>query len=198
MISGRRVTLRPVEERDYPLIHAWQNDPDVWWRMDYERPFSLQDIADDAESSRKEGFPFVIEAEGRPIGRIGLNQFRARDRICSLYLFVGDRAAWGKGYAKESVATLLEYAFERWDLHQVELWSLAVNEPAIRVYEACGFVQDARLRGRSFKDGGWVDRIVMSVRREEFERARVRMEPRLEARDQPRARADAESGGVEA
>ena len=198
MISGRRVTLRPVEERDYPFIHAWQNDPDVWWRMDYERPFSLQDIADDAESSRKEGFPFVIEAEGHPIGRIGLNQFRARDRICSLYLFVGDRAAWGKGYAKESVATLLEYAFERWDLHQVELWSLAVNEPAIRVYEACGFVQDARLRGRSFKDGGWVDRIVMSVRREEFERARVRMEPRLEARDQPRARADAESGGVEA
>lgn len=198
MISGRRVTLRPVEERDYPLIHAWQNDPDVWWRMDYERPFSLQEIADDAESSRKEGYPFVIEAEGRPIGRIGLNQFRARDRICSLYLFVGDRGAWGKGYGKESVATLLAYAFERWDLHQVELWSLAVNEPAIRVYEACGFVPDARLRARSFKDGAWVDRIVMSVRREEFERARERLERRLEAGDHPGAKADEESRGVEA
>ena len=198
MITGRRVTLRPVEERDYPLIHAWQNDPDVWWRMDYERPFSLQDIADDAESSRKEGFPVVIEAEGRPIGRIGLNQFRARDRICSLYLFVGDRRAWGKGYAKESVVTLLAYAFERWDLHQVELWSLAVNEPAIRVYEACGFVSDARLRARSFKDGAWMDRIVMSVRREEFERARERLERRLEARDHPDARADAPSSGAEA
>jgi RimJ/RimL family protein N-acetyltransferase len=198
MITGRRVTLRPVEERDYPLIHAWQNDPDVWWRMDYERPFSLQDIADDAEASRKEGFPFVIEAEGRPIGRIGLNQFRARDRICSLYLFVGDRKAWGKGYAKESVATLLAYAFDRWDLHQVELWSLAANEPAIRVYEACGFVSDARLRARSFKDGAWMDRIVMSVRREEFERARERLERRLEARDDPHARSDASSSGVDA
>jgi RimJ/RimL family protein N-acetyltransferase len=198
MITGRRVTLRTVEERDYPLIHAWQNDPDVWWRMDYERPFSLQDIADDAESSRKEGFPFVIEAEGRPIGRIGLNRFRARDRICSLYLFVGDRRAWGKGYAKESVATLLAYAFERWDLHQVELWSLAVNEPAIRVYEACGFVSDARLRARSFKDGAWMDRIVMSVRREEFDRARERLERRLEAREDPAAGADAPSSGVEA
>jgi RimJ/RimL family protein N-acetyltransferase len=198
MISGQRVTLRPVEERDYPLIHTWQNDPDVWWRMDYERPFSLQDIADDAESSRKEGFPFVIEAEGRPIGRIGLNQFRDRDRICSLYLFVGDRGAWGKGYAKESVATLLAYAFERWDLHQVELWSLAVNEPAIRVYEACGFVPDARLRARSFKDGAWMDRIVMSVRREEFERARERLERRLQAGDHPGPKAHVESRGVEA
>lgn len=196
MIADRRVTLRPVEERDYPLIHAWQNDPDVWWRMDYERPFSLQDIADDAESSRKEGFPFVIEAEGRPIGRIGLNQFRARDRICSLYLFLGDRRAWGRGYAKESVVTLLGYAFERWDLYQVELWALAVNEPAIRVYEACGFVPDARLRARSFKDGAWVDRIVMSVRREEFERARDGLERRLGTGNDAGAKADDEPRGV--
>lgn len=198
MIGGRHVTLRPVEERDYPLIHAWQNDPDVWWRMDYERPFSLQDIADDAESSRKEGFPFVIEAEGRPIGRIGLNQFRTRDRICSLYLFVGDLKAWGKGYAKDAVATLLRYAFERWDLHQVELWALAVNEPAIRVYEACGFVPDARLRARSFKDGAWMDRIVMSVRREELERARDELERRLEDEDERAVTAEAEPREVEA
>jgi RimJ/RimL family protein N-acetyltransferase len=94
------------------------------------------------------------------------------------------------------VATLLRYAFERWDLHQVELWALAVNEPAIRVYEACGFVPDARLRARSFKDGEWVDRIVMSVRRQEFERARDELE-RLEVGDE-RAAAEAEPGEVEA
>jgi cyclophilin family peptidyl-prolyl cis-trans isomerase len=46
MIRGERVTLRPVEERDYSLIHAWQNDPEVWWLMDYESPFSLADIAE--------------------------------------------------------------------------------------------------------------------------------------------------------
>ena len=41
MIDGVQVLLRPVEERDYSLIHSWQNDPEVWWLMDYERPFSL-------------------------------------------------------------------------------------------------------------------------------------------------------------
>lgn len=178
MIRAGRVSLRPVEEPDYPLIHAWQNDPDVWWRMDYEQPFSLEDIGESESRAREEGFPFAIEVEGRPVGRIGLNQFRRRDRICSLYLFIGDRGAWGKGYAREAVAALVEYAFDRWDLFQIELWTLAVNEPAIRVYESCGFVQEATLRQRSFKDGEWVDRLVMSVQRGEFTSALERLAAR--------------------
>jgi RimJ/RimL family protein N-acetyltransferase len=58
------------------------------------------------------------------------------------------------------------------DLYQVELWALAPNERAIKTYERCGFVRDATLRERSFKDGQFVDRVVMSVTREEFEKAR--------------------------
>jgi RimJ/RimL family protein N-acetyltransferase len=174
-LQGPRISLRPVEEADYPLIQAWQNDPDVWWLMDYEQPFSLADIAESECRAREEGEPFVIEAEGRPIGRIGLNQFRLRDRICSLYLFIGDRRAWGHGYARESVAVLLAHAFDHLDLHQVELWTLAVNHAAIHVYEACGFVQDGTLRERSFKDGVWIDRIAMSVQRKEFDSVREKL-----------------------
>lgn len=173
MIQGRAVTLRPVEEWDHPLIHQWQNQSEVWWWMDYERPFSLQDIAESEERSRAEGHPFIIEAEGRPVGKIGLNQFRRRDRICSLYIYIGEPGAWGKGYGKDAIMTLLSYAFDRLDLHMVELWSLAPNERALRAYRACGFAVDATLRERSFKDGGFVDRVIMSVTREEFDRTRL-------------------------
>ena len=173
MIRGRAVTLRPVEEWDHPLIHQWQNQPEVWWWMDYERPFSIQDIAEAEERSRAGGYPFIIEAEGMPVGKIGLNQFRRRDRICSLYIYIGEPSAWGKGYGKDAVRTLLSYAFDRLDLHMVELWSLAPNERALRAYHACGFAVDATLRERSFKDGGFVDRVIMSVTREEFDRTRL-------------------------
>jgi RimJ/RimL family protein N-acetyltransferase len=168
------VTLRPVGENDYPLIHRWMNHPEVWRYMDYELPFSLVDVKEDMEQSRREGHPYVIVVEGRPIGRIGLNQFRPRDRICSLYMYIGEPTFWGRGYARDAVMALLGYAFDRWDLHQVELWSLADNDRAIQVYAGCGFVEEARLRQRSWKGGRWVDRVVMSVNREEFERARER------------------------
>jgi RimJ/RimL family protein N-acetyltransferase len=171
MIKGRTIQLRPVEESDYPLIHRWLNHPEVWRYMDYEKPYSMQDVREDIERSRKEGHPFTILVEDRPIGRIGLNQFRRRDRICSLYMYIGEPAYWGQGYAQDATMTLLAYAFSRWDLNMVELWTLADNNPAIAMYQRCGFVEEGRLRDRSFKDGQWVDHVVMSVSREEFERA---------------------------
>ena len=65
MIHGTRVALRPVEERDHALIHAWQNDPEVWWLMDYEGPFSMQDIVESEQRAREEWLPHVIEVTGR-------------------------------------------------------------------------------------------------------------------------------------
>lgn len=172
MIRGHKVVLRAVEEADYPLIHRWLNHPEVWRYMDYEAPYSLEDVKEDIERSRREGHPFTILVGDRPIGRIGLNQFRRRDRICSLYMFVGEPAFWGQGYAQDAVMTLLAHAFDRWDLNQVELWTLADNNRAIAMYRICGFVEEARLRERSFKQGRWVDHVVMSVNRKEFSRAR--------------------------
>ena len=140
--------------------------------MDYERPFSLEDVRQDIETSRREGQPFTILVGDRPIGRIGLNRFRPRDRICALYLFIGEPSYWGHGYARDACMTILEFAFDRMDLHQVELWTLGDNDRALGAYKRCGFAQEARLRDRSWKDGRWVDHVVMSVNREEFSRVR--------------------------
>lgn len=166
MIRGRRVSLRPVEERDFEAIRDWQNEPEVWWWQDYEKAFSISDIAEIEARARSEGHPFVIEVEGSAIGRIGLNNFRRRDRICSLYVFIGDPAYRGQGYGVDAMSTLLSYAFDRLDLHQVELWCLAENAGAIRAYEKVGFEHEATLRDRSWKDGAWHDRVIMSVRRD--------------------------------
>ncbi len=181
MIRGHQVLIRPVEEDDIPLVHRWMNHPEVWRYMDYEKPYSLADVKDDVEQARRDGHPFTILVGDRPIGRIGLNGFRRRDRICGLYLFVGEPAYWGKGYARDAAMALLAYAFDRWDLHQIELWTLGDNDRAIRAYESCGFVIEGRLRERSFKAGRWVDHVMMSVNREEFARAKESWDARAGA-----------------
>jgi RimJ/RimL family protein N-acetyltransferase len=173
MIKGRRVTLRRVEPADYPHIQRWQNDPMVFRWMDYVRPFSLQDIKESEERATTEGHPFVIEADGKPLGRIGLNNFRPRDHLASLYIFVGEREVWGKGFGHDALMALLAYAFDACGLRMVELWTLADNDRALRLYKSCGFVEDGRLRARSWIEGEYVDHLVMSITAEEFGRIRA-------------------------
>jgi ribosomal-protein-alanine N-acetyltransferase len=177
VIGTGRVRLRPVEERDYPLIHRWQQDPDVWWWMDHERAPSMIEVREEEGRAREEGHPFVIELDGRPVGKIGVNAVRRRDRIASLYVFIGERDEWAKGVGSEAILALLGWVFDHLDLHRVELWSLAGNARAIGAYERCGFEIDARLPERSWKEGRWHDRVVMSVTRERFEAARTAWAP---------------------
>lgn len=170
MIRGRAVTLRPVEPADHSLIHAWRNHPEVWRRVDDEVPATLKDVSDAEEKARAGGRAYVFEAEGAPLGRIALEGFRRRDRRCALSLLVGDRQAWA--HASDAVEALLAYAFERHDLHQVEATVFASDDRTIATLAACGFVREATLRDRTFRDGAFVDHVVMSVTREEFEAAR--------------------------
>ena len=171
-LRGPRILLRPSREDDLPTILRWQNDPDVAWRMDYDRPFTLEEIAASEALAKEEGHPFVVEVDGRPIGRIGLNGFRERDRICSLYVFLGEADVAGRHLGREAILVLLGWAFATFDLHLVELWGLAENERALHTYAACGFVREATLRDRSrWSDGTFHDRVAMSVSREEYEAA---------------------------
>lgn len=172
MVKGRRVILRRVEPADYPHIHRWQNDPIVFRWMDYTRPFSAQDIKESEERATVEGHPFIIELDGKPLGRIGLNNFRPRDHLASLYIFVGEREVWGQGVGRDALMTLLAYAFDTCNLRMVELWTLADNERALRLYKGCGFVEEARLRARSWIEGEYIDHLIMSINAEEFGRVR--------------------------
>jgi RimJ/RimL family protein N-acetyltransferase len=172
MLKGQHVVLRRVEPRDHEDIQRWQNDPEVFRRMDYIRPFSLDDIHESERRAIEEGHPFIIEVEGRGIGRTGLNNFRRRDRIASLYIFVGERDAWGHGHGYDAIMTLLRYGFDNLGLRIIELWMLGDNERAAALYKKIGFVEDARLPNRSFHAGTYIDHMVMSIDGEGFERAR--------------------------
>src|SRR2546426_203755 len=80
------------------------------------------------------GVPVPVVVGDRPIGRIGLNGLRRRDRVASLYLYIGEPEFWGHGYARDAVTPLLAYAFDRFALHLVELWTLGDNARAVAAY----------------------------------------------------------------
>ena len=134
------------------------------------------------------GTPVVAAAVGRPavrrrgradgVPRGGPRPRRPRRADAADPARPGARRPLGRRGARAALrftwdATAHELRRSTMRLHQVELWSLAENERALRAYAHSGFREEARLAERSWKDGRWVDRVLMSVTRERFDAART-------------------------
>jgi len=75
----------------------------------------------------------------------------------------------GKGLAYESYCKFIPYLIETYDLHKVSLEVLGTNHRAYNLYLKLGFFTEGIKRQEVFKNGNYVDSIVMSILRSEVE-----------------------------
>jgi RimJ/RimL family protein N-acetyltransferase len=173
MLRGEKVTLRSVEREDLATLWRFWNDLEVELAGggDPPLPTSLERLRANFERESREGArdttDFVIEADGECIGHCGLFNVDAAARHCELGITIGDREYWGRGYGREAVRLLLDYAFRVRNLRRVWLEVHAANERAMRAYKACGFVEEGRMREHVWLAGRYVDNVIMGVLREE-------------------------------
>lgn len=174
MLQGDRVTLRALERADLPHLHAMSNNLDVELAGggDPPMPQSLARVEADfdreaAQGGRDRGF-FVIEADGQFIGLVVLHSFDDVAHTALLGIAIGDKAYWGRGYGREAVGLILRYAFRYHNLERVWLRVHARNQRAIRAYQACGFIEEGRLRRHVWSDGAYDDLVMMGILRDEW------------------------------
>lgn len=178
MLRSARVTLRAICREDLPILCQFNNDLEVELAGggDPPMPQSLERLQSEFEQQAakggRDGAWFAIEADGKFIGQCGLshfNEYHATGRVSELGIGIGDRDYWGKGYGREAIALLLEYGFRHWNLHRIWLRTHAANERAIRCYTACGFVEEGRLRQHEWRNGRYVDTVLMGILQPEWE-----------------------------
>ncbi len=174
MLNGARVTLRALEREDLPLVWAYNNDlaVELAGGGDPPMPQSLARVQAEfdqqAAKGGRDGASFAIEADGKVIGGCGLFNYSELDRTCELGIGIGDRAYWGRGYGREAVGVLLDYAFRLRNWRKVWLRVWGNNERAIRAYRACGFIEEGRQRAQVWSAGAYYDLVLMGVLREEW------------------------------
>lgn len=174
MLKGEKVTLRALEREDLPRLFAFNNDIEVELAGggDPPMPQSMARLQADYErrvsEGGRDGMDFVIEADGMMIGVCALFSFDQTALSCELGISIGDKAYWGRGYGREAVSLLVDYAFRYRNFHKVWLKVHASNERAVRAYRACGFVEEGRLRAHIYSAGAYDDLIFMGILREEW------------------------------
>lgn len=107
-------------------------------------------------------YVLVAEVDGKVVGLASLfwnNRPRLR-HAARLGMFVHE-AYQGRGIGNRLMAALLDAA-DRWlNLVRVELEVFPDNERAIRLYEKHGYVLEGRKRMNAWRDGQYVDSLVM-------------------------------------
>jgi [ribosomal protein S5]-alanine N-acetyltransferase len=165
--------LRRPEPADLELLHEYKNDPELAGMLGgFSLGYSMTDLREWMEFHRQrkdEVLWAIVAAEsGICAGHLGLYQVDHRIRMAEFAILIGDRSAWGKGLGRACTSFALEYGFNELNLNRIHLSVLTTNERAIRMYRAVGFREEGVLRQAQFKNGRYVDVLLMSVLRKEY------------------------------
>ena len=178
-LKGKKILLSPVSKNDIALFHSWISDLEVTkTTLSSAKIFTLEDerdwFADIGRSADDKVLAIVVKNNAKVIGTIGLHKIDSTDRRASLGIMIGDKRYWGKGYGKEAVVLMLDFAFTALNLHSVHLGVFAFNHRAVRAYKTVGFKEYGRQREAHFWGGVYYDIIQMDILESEFKSSRIK------------------------
>lgn len=173
-LRGELVGLGPLSRDFLDLYVQWFND------FEARRTFS-QPLVPLTRESREEWYERVAKGEPgtvqfgiyelstlQPIGWALLDGINRFQQTAEYGIFIGDKAAWGKGYGTETTRMMLEYGFSLLHLHSVMLRVDSDNEPGIRAYRRAGFREFGRQREVRWRESDRCDVIYMECLAREF------------------------------
>ncbi len=174
MLFGQRVTLRGITREDMERQWQFNNDVEVELAGGGDPPYPqsltrLQaEFDQSASTGGRDGTAFAIEADSKYIGQCALFNTNEINHTCELGITIGDKDYWAKGYGREAITLLLDYAFRLRNIRKVWLQVHGNNPRAISAYKACGFIEEGRLRAHVWSNGHYVDLVQMGVLRDEW------------------------------
>jgi RimJ/RimL family protein N-acetyltransferase len=169
---GEQIYLRILEKSDIYNTQKWMNDPEMSNVMGYlpNKPLLQQEQWYESilNDSTRDIFAICLIDNDEHIGNAALGKIDFISRNASLSIFIFDTENRGMGNGTEAIILLLDYAFNRVNLHRVYLRTSPHFIEAISVYRKLGFKEEGRLREHYFSNGNYQDKILFGILREEF------------------------------
>ena len=172
--QGQTVRLTAVSKDDLPALARWYRDAGFLrlWNADAAKPQTEADLGKwlEEEAKKPNAYQFAI----RPVDGDGLLGLLESDFILWnhgsgwIAIGFGEREHWGKGYGREAMQMLLDFAFRELNLYRVQLTVFAYNERAIALYEKLGFVREGVYREFLLRDGQRYDMLLYGLLRREW------------------------------
>ena len=101
------------------------------------------------------------------IGNASIHDIDWVSRAASFGLFIGEPAAWNRGFGGDAIQTLVRFAFDEMNLVKLRINVFDYNERAKHVLLAQGFVEEGKLARDFYREGQYHDLVILSKFRSE-------------------------------
>lgn len=170
------VRLRKPSPADIPAWVEWLNDAEVTQGLSMPAPIGYEDqlawfkkMTADSNSVRLFSVEYKDKEQWVMVGHCNFQAIDLNNRSAEVGFFLGYKKYWNCGIGSKVAEQLLEIGFTQMNLHRIWLRVFQTNPRAIRAYQKVGFNTECTLRQARYKDGKYLDFIVMSILKTEWE-----------------------------
>ncbi len=164
----------PETARHAKFLIPWLKDKTVMRFVDHEGfGYSLKDEIDDLRFVKKYDWDelhyIIFDENAKAVGAAGL-ELNAFHKTGEIWLLIGEKSAWGKGYGQEAIQVLGDYFFKQLQYKRLELAVSAEFKKGVAAYKKAGFKVEGILRKAEWDRFGkkFRDQVVMSILKEEW------------------------------
>ena len=173
MLKGRLVRLAAPLDADFAAMAAWHGDGDFLRQLDGEPAAPRTEAQLKKRWTEKAGtgcdYYFTLrQLDGdRLVGYAGLSGILWNQGAGWLEMAVAP-GEQGRGYGRDGLAAVLDFAFGELNLRRVQLTVFGYNARAIALYEKVGFQREGSFREFLLRDGRTHDMLLYGMLRREW------------------------------
>ncbi len=151
-----------VEEKE--IVRNWRNDKNIRQWMYNDHKISSLEHAEFLEKLKydKKNFYWLIKKNQEYIGVIYFNKVDLKNKNAYFGIYTNP-----ENYKKGNGQLIFRYSkkiiFEIANFHTIKLEVIENNHKAINFYKKVGFFKEGTLKEFIFKDGKWLDVIIMGI-----------------------------------
>lgn len=140
VLVGKKVTLKPIADGEfYEKYHGWLRHIEIIDGIGEEENMSVEEIMQMHAEWREDPSNLTLgiydNETGKPVGDVNLVDSEEFEKGPEIAIMIGER---GKGFGKEALKLMIDYAFNSIKVPQINL-TVFKNNPAASLYQKIGF-----------------------------------------------------------
>lgn len=165
-LTGEKLHLRALEPEDLDFIYDIENDETIWEISATQTPYSRFLIKQYLENAHMDIYEakqlrlVMMSHNKETIGLIDLFDFDPKNKRVGVGLLIAKSEFRHKGYGKEALELVCNYAFKHLQVHQLYANIDEENAASIKLFETAGFQQIGVKKDWNFVNGNFKNELL--------------------------------------